>query len=245
MKDALYKVIPPSISMAARIFCCNPQAWLSYTVTAWGLHPEECWWLMIIGNAFPDLKSTWNEFGDTKRNTIQNIPATTKITSTETRLFQTFLTLDVAELRAVAWQISQHRGPRYSFLLTKTLQTSTGTWNDLSTLFHCTSLDVVGAFLSMQLSYHSKPVSFSFRYHAKHCGRLSHAKRGVAAWKSNGFFDASTVRLGDSELMVQNMFIHINQKMIPIDILHLGTWDAHLEQSSDAMAQKPPGNFQH
>ena len=36
-----------------------------------------------------------------------------------------------------------------------------------------------GVFLSTQLSYHGKPASFSFRYHPKHGGSLSHA-RGVA-----------------------------------------------------------------
>ena len=68
---------------------------------------------------------------------------------------------------------------RTDFLIKKTLQTWTGTGNEEHfTLFHCTSLDA-GVFLSAQLSFHGKPASFSFRYHPKHGGSLSHA-RGVA-----------------------------------------------------------------
>ena len=68
---------------------------------------------------------------------------------------------------------------RTDFLIKKTLQTWTGTGNDEHfTLFHCTSLDS-GVFVSTQLSFHGKPASFSFRYHPKHGGSLSHA-RGVA-----------------------------------------------------------------
>lgn len=95
---------------------------LNHPVTQWlhefsvACHPEaqrlSCSMLIIIGRH--DLKSTWNEFGDTnpETNEISHM-LIQKHTCNEQNhincncLFQTFLTLDVAELPAVAWQISQ------------------------------------------------------------------------------------------------------------------------------------------